>query len=305
MKRKRTVKDWIFATRPWSFPTSVIPIIVAGTYLLYMSKTNGTPFNWTNALLSLPLMMTFHAASNLISDYFDHKKKVDLEDSLNGVRHWEDGKFQPKEILTYGFSLLAVAIVMGIVMLFNSDMSYIWIGVLAILLAVFYPFLKFNALGDADVLLGFAVVPSIGVSYVVTGMLMPEVILISLSFGLITVAVLHANNTRDIKNDTRAGIKTLAIAIGKNVSKKLYVAEITMPYLLIAAFTATGILPAWTLITLVTVPKAISNIKLMTSYTTDDETQIATLDKQTAEMLMMFGTLLTVSIIIATISTTI
>lgn len=244
-------------------------------------------------------MMLFQAASNLIGDYFDYKHKIDLPDSLNGVRHISSGKFSPKMVLCYGFVLLFFAMVLGLIILINSNFSYIWIGILGALMVCFYPFLKYNALGDVDVLLGYAIMPSIGMSYVMSGRLFLDIIWLSLSFGLLTVAILHANNTRDIKNDTRAKITTFAILIGEKTAKKIYYIELIIPYILIIIYIIFDF-PIYIIITLCTIPMAISNIKLMHKLH-NDETIIADLDKRTASLQLTFGLLLSLSLILAAI----
>ena len=49
-----------------------------------------------------------------------------------------------------------------------------------------------------------------------------EALVPSLPIGLITVSVLHANNTLDILTDGVAGIKTFAMLIGEKASVWLY-----------------------------------------------------------------------------------
>ncbi len=45
---------------------------------------------------------------------------------------------------------------------------------------------------------------------------------ISIPVGLLTTAILHANDIRDILHDEKAGIKTLSLLVGRNNSKKIY-----------------------------------------------------------------------------------
>jgi 1,4-dihydroxy-2-naphthoate octaprenyltransferase len=49
-----------------------------------------------------------------------------------------------------------------------------------------YPLLKYNALGDLDILMTFAFLPTIGTSYAITGMIDWSVLYIALPVGLIT-----------------------------------------------------------------------------------------------------------------------
>ena len=58
-----------------------------------------------------------------------------------------------------------------------------------------------------------------------TGAVDWNVLWIALPVGLITVAILHANNTRDMRTDARAKIQTLAMKLGGKVSMYVYCAE--------------------------------------------------------------------------------
>ncbi len=296
---KRTLIDWIIASRPWSFTASLIPVTAITAYLFLQSGTFGWECDWWNALLALPMLVCMQASGNLIGDYHDHIHKVDLPGCLNGVCHIHSGKFTPKEILCYGYTMLVVAALLGMIILLRSDFSAIWIGIAGVLLVYFYPWLKYHALGDLDVLLGYALLPALGVSFVVTGVYHWEVLLLSLPFGLLTVAILHANNTRDILNDHRAGINTMCINIGGVASKYIYVVELLLAYLLVVVFFAIGLTPIASLATFLTLPLALRNIRTMMVAEPLAEEPIAVLDKMTAQLQLTFGLLFTLSFLIS------
>lgn len=298
----RTLKDWVIAVRPWSFPASVIPVLVTLGYLYFLQESGSAEsFDWVNGWLAFPMLMILHAGGNLVSDYFDHTRGVDREGSLNGVRHIQSGKFQPKTILHYGWTLLCVGAVIGLVILFRSSWEALWIGLAAIALPLLYPWMKSHALGDVDILLCFAMIPAIGLCYVVTGHYHWEMLLFCLPYGLLTVSILHANNTRDIENDRRAGLTTLCGLVGGKVSQFIYCLELVVPYFLVALFVVLGLWPMWSLLVMVTLPIAYKNISLMLSAMPEVEEDIPTLDKQTAQLQMAFGLLLALSYVLAAI----
>lgn len=301
--QKRTLKDWIIATRPWSFTASSIPVLAITAYLFYVCRAEGVVGNWWNAVLAFPMMVIFQAAGNLISDYYDHLYLVDLEGSLNGVRHIQSGKFTPAEVHHFGLALLGVAAVFGAGILWCSNWHYAWLGLLGVVLAAFYPWIKYHAMGDVDIALCYAFLPAIGISLIVLGTLRMEVLWLCLPFGLLTVAILHANNTRDICNDSRAGITTLPILIGGHASKWIYIAEVILPYVLIALFVLLDQLHAWVFITYLTLPLAIKNVYTMYMAEPQADAPIATLDQQTAALQLIFGLLFTVSFVLMTLLT--
>ena len=78
---KHSLKDWLVAVRPWSFPAFFMLVAVTLAYLYWMQQD----VNWTNGVWALLNIIVFHAAGNTWSDYFDYKHHVDREDT-HGVR---------------------------------------------------------------------------------------------------------------------------------------------------------------------------------------------------------------------------
>lgn len=296
MKKRRNLKDWIIAQRPWSYSASAIPVLATIGWLFMLSGTDsGMECDWVNAWLCLPMMLLLHGGGNLVSDSFDHATGIDRPGSLNGVGWIYSGLFSAREILHYGYCMLAAGAALGAVILMRSQMEVLWIGVLGILLPLAYPWFKTHALGDVDILLTFALLPALGVSFVTTGHYHPETLLVSLPYGLLTVAILHANYTRDICNDRQAGIVTLPILIGWRASSAVYVAEQLLPYLLVAALIAAGMdghMGLFALaLTSVALPLAVRNVRIMRGARPYEEADIASLDQLSAQHQLLFGLL--------------
>lgn len=291
MEKKRTLKDWVVATRPWSFPASVMPILIMWGFLAYVGK-QGIDINWVNALLCLPLLVIAHAGGNMVSDYYDYTRRVDLKDCPNGVTWIYDGTFEAKTILRYGIGLLAAAMPIGFYLLAHSSWTALWIGIVGMSLPALYPWMKAHALGDVNILISFALLPAIGTAYVATGQYLPEVLYVIMPLGLLTVSILHANNTRDIDNDKRAGLKTLCAAMGLKGSKWVYAMELVLPYVLSLGYAFLGCAPWTALIVALTLPMAWRNIQVMLGAQQEKEhLGIATLDKSSAQLQMFFGVL--------------
>lgn len=311
MRNKRTLKDWVIALRPWSFPTSGIPVVATLAYLLFVlsrgeAGTGGlAAADWVNGVLSIVVLMVLHAGGNLVSDYYDHVHKVDLPGGPNGVTWIDSGLFAPREILRYGLFMLAVGALLGLYIVSRSSFEVLWIGALAVALPLLYPWLKAHALGDVDVMLSFAILPALGTCFVVTGSYHPEIIVLCLPYGLLTVSILHANNTRDRANDRRAGLCTLPLLTGWRTACWVYVAEQVLPYLLVLAFVVCGFSSrpsvVCLLLTFVSLPMALRNIRAITAAKTEEEQRIDTLDQQSAQLQLAFGLLYTVGFAVAAI----
>lgn len=284
----------MIAVRPWSFPASAMPVIVTTAFLFW----RGYDISWGFAIWALLNIIVFHAAGNTWSDYFDFKKKVDADDTF-GAKTLTTGMFDPKEIKTLALGLTVVAVAGGLTLMALTGLPLLWIGIGGVLCTLLYPYLKFNALGDLVILLAYAFLPTLGTSFVAAGEVIPSVLIIALPLGLITDGILHSNNTRDMATDARAGIKTMAMALGTKSSAILYGFEMLFPFLWIGVCSIAGFMPIWTVAAFMTLPVAIACAQTMKNSVSAGSQLIADLDVRTANLQLMFSFLLTVAFVVA------
>jgi len=302
-KTKHTIKDYILAVRPWSFPASSMTAVVSFFYIFYVSKA-GIQFlevHWNYGLLAIIGAVLAQAAGNLISDYYDFKKGVDIKETEGTTRMLIDGVFKPKSFLKAGYFLLGIVSLIGIYLMFNIGLKLFWIGLVGMFFAAFYFWFKYRALGDLTVFLIYGPVIAVGTAFSMTGAFIVNSLYISLPIAFLVVNILHANNTHDIKNDNRAGIKTIPILIGFELSKKLYIINALMAYILILILIITKILPVWSILVLITLIIARKNISKIKIASNNKEAIIAGLDGMSAQLVMAFDILLVVSLIIASL----
>ena len=247
------MKEWIIAVRPWSTPASAMPIIATLAFLFW----KGAEINWIYGVWALAGMILFHYAGNVWSDWFDYRKKVDADDTF-GAKTLTTGMFTPKEIMGLAIGLLVAAVACGLALAAMTGLPLLWIGLAGAVCTVLYPLLKYNALGDLDILLTFAFLPTIGTSYAATGAIDWNVLLIALPVGLITDGILHCNNTRDIATDKRAGINTMAMWLGTKAAARMYAFEMVFPYIWVGICSIIGLLPLHTIIIFLTLPIALA-----------------------------------------------
>ena len=292
--KKHSFKDWLIAVRPWSFPASAMPVIVTLAYLFWMKAD----INWTNGIWALLNIIVFHASGNTWSDYFDHKRGVDARDTF-GAKTLTDEMFLPKEIYRLALGLLVVAVVAGAALMLRTGLPLLWIGLGGVACSLLYPPLKYNALGDVVIFMAYALLPTLGTAYVATLAINWEVLWIAIPVGLITVAILHANNTRDMQTDARASINTLAMRLGSKASVFLYCAEILFPFGWVAGCAASGTFPLWTLLILLALIPAIGNVRVMSQYHGKGFSVIANLDELTAKLQLLFSLVFALSFVLA------
>ena len=291
---KHSFGQWIFAVRPWSFPASAMPIIVTLAYLFW----TGADMKWYYGIWTLVNMVLFHVAGNVWSDYHDYKKSVDREDTT-GATTLTTGMFQPHEIRDLAIGVFIIAFAGGIGLVLLTGLPLLWIGLAGAALTLLYPTLKYNALGDVDILLTFAFLPTIGTTFATTGTIDWNVLYIALPVGLITDGILHSNNTRDMVPDKRAQIKTLAMGLGAKASAVMYSFEVIFPFVWVIACVVMKVMPWPVLAALVAFPIALGCSKTMLKCPKEGADAILDLDQKTAMLQMAFSLLLSIAFVIS------
>lgn len=295
-------KNYFLATRPWSFPVSSMSVLVTAAYLF----SRGYEIHWGLALWAVVGIILFHAAGNLISDYFDFKSGIDAEDTF-GSKTLTSGAFTPKQVIIFGIVMLVLACLNGLCIMLVTGWQLLIFGGLGALFTLLYPWMKAHALGDFDILLEYGVIPALGTAFTIYGYqestinyhLYLDALVAVPAFVTITIAVLHINNTRDTATDRRAHISTFAMLIGKENSVVLYIAELILPAIWMLSCTACGYMH-WLVVfpAALCVKNAFSCGRVALKYMNDDQA-INALDEATAKMQLMNGLSLTVFLVVA------
>lgn len=293
---KHTVKDWILTTRPWSFPASAMPVLTTFAYMTWVCSIYDLKIDWVSGILAVVGIIFFHASGNMLSDVRDYKKGVDKGlDFMPLV----NGSFTPKEYVRFSLILFTIGLAIGFYIMSRCGWPLLYSAVYGAFFTLTYATFKYFALGDLVILLSYAIIPIMGTTYATISEYYTPALVLALPIGLITVGILHVNNTRDIESDRAAGIRTLAMLIGRNTSLKLYAFEVLVPFLLIIATVCCGWLPWYSLIALLAAPKAWQNARIVLSAKEKGAEVLAPIDAATAQLQLMFSLLLTVSLFVA------
>lgn len=294
------LKYWIIAAHPWSFPASGSPALMAFSYVFYLYKTGVvSDVNWANGVIAFFGAIIFHMSGNLIGDYHDYMNGVDQLEKTGPFRVLIHKIFKPKTILIYGYIVLLLGIIIGAYLFLRTGLPLIYIGLYGIISATLYYKFKYVALGDLIIFLSFGLMIMLGVVYVMTGIINWTSLLVVSPVGLLIVAILHANNTRDMLQDKQAGIKTQAMNLGLEGSQIMYQTLLLVSYLLVAASVLLNLLHPLVFIVLITLPMALKNIKLMKQATINNLCIIQFLDTHTAKLVLVFSLLLSAGNFIA------
>lgn len=295
---KHSVKDWIMTTRPWSFPASAMPVLTTFAYMTWVCSIYNLTIDWVSGVLAVIGIIFFHASGNMLSDVRDYKKGVDK--GLNFMP-LVNGSFNTKEYVRFSSILFVIGLGIGFYIMSRCGWPLLYAAVYGAFFTLTYATFKYYALGDLVIFLSYAIIPIMGTTYATLSEYYTPALVLALPIGLITVGILHVNNTRDIESDRAAGIRTLAMLIGRNASLKLYAFEVLFPFILVVATIFCGWLPWYSLIVLLAVPKAWSNARTVLSAKRKGAEVLAPIDAATAQLQLIFSLLLTVSLFVASV----
>ena len=213
-------KALFIASRPKTLALALAGPIVAAAMASILFQWDRSIFLW-HALTTIFLQIL----SNYANDYGDFEKGTDQRAKRND-RALTAGLISQTAMKKAIFTTATLAFLSGIALLnqsFSSNSIYfalfLIIGIAAIAAAIKYTMgasaYGYKSLGDVVVFLFFGPVAILGGFYLHTHHLGLDILLISVAFGLFSVAVLNINNIRDIQSDRISNKKTLANQWGK------------------------------------------------------------------------------------------
>ncbi len=291
------VSIWFQAIRPFSLTAIVIPVLLGA--IITLTRYSGE-VPWLLMIVIVLGAPLFQISGNLISDYYDYVNRVDRPGTFGSSGVLINKLLRPKSVLRAGIGSLAILFLIGLILVYFRGLDMLIIGLIGLAAAYLYTAFKYRALGDVLIYLTFAPLTVLGTVFALTGSysLLLEILVISLPIGFLVVAILHANNARDISYDLEANITTLAIRIGFRGSQIYYYFLIVGAYLSVFLSVLFNFLPWWTLLIFLSMPIAVKNIKTMASGNPNDSNSIAMLDVMTAQLHLVFGILLCAGILI-------
>ena len=251
---------WYRAIRPFSLTASAVPVIV-GTL-----AAAGEAFSPFRFVLTLVGAVAIQAGTNLVNDYYDHVKGVDAPGALGPAGLIQRGLLTPRAVLLMGIAWFALGSAVGLVLVALTGPALLWLGLASVAAGFFYTAapvsLAYLGLGEITVFLFMGPVIVSGAYYVQTEHWSWAPVLIYLPVAFLVTAILHANNLRDIENDRIHGKRTVATLIGRRAATWEYVFLIAAGYVALAIMVAVGVAPWPALVAFVTLPAAVSAVRL-------------------------------------------
>ena len=291
---KHTLKEWFMVTRPWGYALSIMPAALAVAYVFFENSVTPLDVNWWYGILAVIASPILQAGGNMMSDYYEYKNNVDRKETYGSSRMLVNKQFEPREVYWFSISMMVIGNIIGIYLLLNTSWHLLWIGLAGIIGSYLYFFMKYRALGDLNIFIIYGQLISLGTYLVMTNALSWKMLLVAAAPGFLIVNVLHANNTRDIKHDSVAKIKTAAMHLGIKGSIIYYTVFTYGAYLLIGLCVVFGIQHWATLIIFISFPMALKLIKQMRTADKEKPENIQRLDEGTAQLVMVYMLLLVI-----------
>ncbi len=263
---------WVLGARVRTLPAAVVPVLL-GTAVAWGQPTQlsidapwsglsgarspvpwerNQPVDWLNFCCALVVALALQVATNYANDYSDGKRGTDDPSQRVGPpRLVGNGLATAAEVKRAMMGAFAVALVSGGVLVLRVGWELIPIGLAAVAAGYFYtggpkPY-GYLGLGEMFVFVFFGLVATIGSAYVQTGEIGWLATVCGVAAGSLATAILVTNNLRDIPGDTVAGKRTLAVKLGDQKTRLLYVALLVVPILLLPIIAGLGARPLGTL----------------------------------------------------------
>jgi 1,4-dihydroxy-2-naphthoate polyprenyltransferase len=220
------------AARPRTLPAAIAPVLVGTAAAIYAHGDLRRPCAFVAALIG---SIFIQIGTNLANDYSDAKRGADTVDRLGPVRVTAAGLVAPRSVLIATWLAFGVAVAAGVYLAAVAGWIIIAVGIASIAAGVLYtggprPY-GYAGLGELFVFLFFGLVAVNGSYYVQLERLDWLPFGLSVAVGLLSTAILVVNNVRDIETDRRAGKRTLAVRLGRDRTRRLYLALLGGAYL--------------------------------------------------------------------------
>jgi 1,4-dihydroxy-2-naphthoate octaprenyltransferase len=226
-----TIAQWVEGARPRTLPTALSPVIAGtGAAIGHGVVSPG------RALLALVVAVSLMIGVNYANDYSDGIRGTD-DDRVGPLRLVGSQLAAPSTVRTAAFFAFGVAGVAGLTLVSLSQQWWlIAVGAVSIVAAWFYtggshPY-GYLGFGEIAVFVFYGLVGVLGTVLTQSGPPGPLAVVAAIGVGMLTSAVLVANNLRDIPTDAAVGKRTLAVRMGDRDTRRLYAALTLLPFLL-------------------------------------------------------------------------
>jgi len=295
------LKTWFMQTRP-SFLLLVPVCVFTGVAVSLFEDYTFKPLYFALAFVGA---LFAHIAVNVLNEYSDYKTGIDFNTKptpfSGGSGILPSGKLNPKKVLIFGLTCLAITAAIGIYFITVYKWMIVPVGVIGVLVVFLYtPYLT-KLPGITEIIgpgLGFGLMV-LGTYVTQAGEYSAGAAVVSVVAGLLISDLLLINEFPDVEADKAAGRKHLPIILGKTKAGIIYSVLLIGAYVAIIAGAAAGVLPWLALVGLLTLPLAFKAMQGAVKHHSDMSKLVPALGVDVITVLVT-PLLMSIGIVIAT-----
>jgi len=255
------LKIWFLETRPQFLLLSVV-LAFLGTCIAWYHGA----FHLGYALLAFVGLLLAHISVNVLNDYFDYRSGIDLEVQRTpfsgGSGILPAAQLKPRQVFWFGLISFLLAVPIGIYFVVARGWLLLpLLLVAAVCILLYTPFILKLGWPEWAPGLGMGTLPVLGMYFVQTTTYTLPAVIACIPSGILVHNLLLLNEFPDAEADKKAGRKTLPITMGKTKAGIVYSVLTIIVYLWIIGGVVAGLMPAFSLIALLTLPLAIKAIQ--------------------------------------------
>ena len=234
------IRIWVAGARPRTLSAGLVPV-ATGTAA---AVGEGSETAWWRVPVALLVAMALQVGVNFANDYSDGVRGTDNSTRIGPRRLVGSGLVEARRVKWAAFGALAVAAAAGAVLAAVAGWELLAAGAVCLVAGWAYtggpkPY-GYLGLGEVFVFVFFGLVATAGTTYVLLERLDWFAVLCGVPVGLWAVALLVANNLRDIDGDAAAGKRTLAVRLGERRTRLMYMAVLEGSYAAALVASITG-----------------------------------------------------------------
>ena len=227
------------------------------------------------AALTMAGVIALHASVDLLNDYWDFKRGIDTRTKRTGMSGGTgvlpEGLLKPKSVYNAGILFLVAG---GLIGGYFVVLHGVVIGVILAfaIMSIYFYSTKIVNWGLAEVFVavkGTLIV--MGTYYIQNSELTDVVVLSGIVVGVLSSLVLFVASFPDHDADKEKGRRTLVILAGRQKAVSIFYIFPIISYGIIIGCAAMSIIPVFCLISLATIPVAVSSIRKLKSSISDED----------------------------------
>jgi 1,4-dihydroxy-2-naphthoate polyprenyltransferase len=231
-----TAAQWIEGARLRTLPMAIAPVMIGSAAAWALGG-----FHLGRAVLALIVALALQVGVNYANDYSDGIRGTD-DVRVGPLRLTGSGAAPAATVKAAAFACFGVACIAGLALIaWAGTWWMIAVGVLAVAAAWYYTGGKkpygYLGLGEVFVFIFFGLVAVLGTTYTQALTLSGPAWAGAVGCGLLSTALLMANNVRDIPTDRQTGKRTLAVRLGDTPARRSYVVMVAIAVVLPLLFT--------------------------------------------------------------------